>query len=302
MNKKTEQLLALWGTITLLLLLAVTLSNLVLVDRQGDTPGFSVLRSDGSINPMPLVILGLIILILVGLILWRQQSQRNPYFAILLVLFMGVVAVFLIIYTDSREPILMSGTEILPGEPEMPISEAGQGEPQPEVEGEVVEVDLEQPWLDWVSLIVGILLALVFMSIIAVLIWQFANTEPDTRPVNVDESLTELAQQAQAAIKALRQGQTLKEVVLRCYVDMERVLATTQGIQRRQTMTAREFEQQLIQLGLPAQPVKELTRLFETVRYGLYTPQADDEAQAVDSLTLIVAACEALPSTIGMDE
>jgi hypothetical protein len=292
MTKKRKQLLALWGTIILLLIFVGSLSNLVLAERSADTAGFSVVRPDGSVNPMPLIILGLTLFTLLVLVRWRQLNQRIPYLAPLIILFFGVIFVSLILYTESREPLPFVGSETVPSVPASSSVVDGSGSPLPEADGEVVEVEMNPTWLAWVSLIVSFGVALIFLALIVALTWLFFNTRPDEVPVEVDEPLTQLAGQAEAAIKALHQGQAINEVVLRCYVDMEQTLAITQGVQRRQTMTAREFEQQLIQLGLPAHPVQELTRLFETVRYGFYTPQTDDEARAINSLTAIVAACQ----------
>ena len=56
-------------------------------------------------------------------------------------------------------------------------------------------------------------------------------------------------------------------------------------------MTPREFEVYLTQNGMPREPVQQLTRLFELVRYGAVTAAPADEQHAVASLTAIVEAC-----------
>jgi hypothetical protein len=56
-------------------------------------------------------------------------------------------------------------------------------------------------------------------------------------------------------------------------------------------MTAHEFCERLVETGLPRSPVRELTALFEAVRYGRRAPTPADEAQALACLGPIVEAC-----------
>jgi hypothetical protein len=62
------------------------------------------------------------------------------------------------------------------------------------------------------------------------------------------------------------------------------------GLQRERAMTPREFEQRLVDIGLPSQPVSQLTRLFEAVRYGSREPSQLDEKMAVNCLSEIGSA------------
>ncbi len=59
-------------------------------------------------------------------------------------------------------------------------------------------------------------------------------------------------------------------------------------------MTAQEFEQFLKDAGLPKEPLRQLTRLFEDVRYGTKVPSEKEERQAVRCLTAIAKACRSL--------
>jgi len=105
-------------------------------------------------------------------------------------------------------------------------------------------------------------------------------------------NLGKIAQQAQQALDALQSGGDLRDTVIRCYYEMSRVLRIQRGIQRTKDMTPREFESTLETVGLPAEAVHQLTRLFETVRYGAQNIGENEEQQAIASLTAIVAACE----------
>ena len=103
--------------------------------------------------------------------------------------------------------------------------------------------------------------------------------------------LERLAQEAQNALDALWAGGDLRNVVIRCYLEMSRVVSKQRGIRRDLAMTPREFEYYLEEKGLPGEPVRQLTRLFEEVRYGTLIPGENEKRQAVASLTAIVEVC-----------
>jgi len=97
-----------------------------------------------------------------------------------------------------------------------------------------------------------------------------------------------LESEAQQALQALQSGSNIEDVILRCYVQMSRVLQKEQKLELKQTMTAREFERLLEARGFPADPVHQLTGLFENVRYGHRRPGPAEEQQAFDCLNAIV--------------
>ena len=61
-------------------------------------------------------------------------------------------------------------------------------------------------------------------------------------------------------------------------------------ITRRLGMTVREFETQLVSLGLDNSHIQRLTRLFEFVRYSPNTPGDSEEREAIACLYAIVRA------------
>jgi len=138
-------------------------------------------------------------------------------------------------------------------------------------------------WVVW-SVSGGI--ALLAIAVVGGGLWMlWQRHQPQPAPLEL------LAQEAGVALEALREGGDLRAIVIRCYAEMERVVATTRGVQRQDAMTAREFELQLQRLGLPQAPVMELVQLFEAARYGRRAPGALDEQRAIASLSAIVAAC-----------
>ena len=56
-------------------------------------------------------------------------------------------------------------------------------------------------------------------------------------------------------------------------------------------MTTREFEDSLTRAGVPAESVRELTRLFEAVRYGWSSPGPEEGERAIRCLEAIVGSC-----------
>jgi hypothetical protein len=91
-----------------------------------------------------------------------------------------------------------------------------------------------------------------------------------------------LAREAEQAVQALQAGQELKDTVMNCYLKMNRLLQQQRGIHREKTMTPREFESYLAEIGLKSDHIRRLTRLFEQVRYSpsLASPREEQEAVA----------------------
>jgi hypothetical protein len=105
---------------------------------------------------------------------------------------------------------------------------------------------------------------------------------------NIDD---ELLQEAEEAVNALETGADLRSVILRCYFQMTHSLQEEQGIERDYTMTVQEFERWLGNLGFPTIPLRQLTSLFEKVRYGKQQTNYTDEQIAIDSLNEIIQFC-----------
>jgi hypothetical protein len=107
--------------------------------------------------------------------------------------------------------------------------------------------------------------------------------------------LEQLAQEARQALVALEGGADVQDTVMRCYFEMSRILSEQRGISRSETMTPREFELRLKGAGLPDGDVEQLTRLFESVRYGARVPGEQEERQAAACLRAIAKACKSSP-------
>jgi hypothetical protein len=153
------------------------------------------------------------------------------------------------------------------------------------------------PWLD---VLAAPTLAIFISGASAVVLWWVWRRAESTRrgaPDRITElasrrTLDLMAEQAKETIGALRAGEAFGDAIIRSYVQLSRVVQEERAIQRGKAMTPYEFEQLLIQRGFPAQPVRDLTRLFERVRYGKRTASEMEERQAIASLEAIIAFCQ----------
>ncbi len=128
----------------------------------------------------------------------------------------------------------------------------------------------------------GLLLA---VAILAVLLFRQAS-----KPTLAADALS---QEAEKALHDLQAGRAFEDVIIRCYLQMTDVLRKEQKLERRESMTAHEFEEWLEAKGIPAAPVRRLTSLFETVRYGSGALDQRDEQAGTESLQQIVQYCRA---------
>jgi hypothetical protein len=138
----------------------------------------------------------------------------------------------------------------------------------------------------WLVLAASLGLALLLSALLVGAVWFLRH-----RTQRPEGPLEQLAHQAEEALELLRAGSNLKDIVMHCYAEMSRTLDRERGIVRQGSMTPREFESRLAEAGLPGEPVRRLTRLFEQVRYGAKVADAQEEEQALACLAAVVAAC-----------
>jgi hypothetical protein len=128
-------------------------------------------------------------------------------------------------------------------------------------------------WLVWIGLAAGLIL---FGA--RILFWTTGRSRPEDA----------VEREAEQAIRALQTGSDIKNVIVRCYLQMSLALQKERGIKLEATMTARDFERLLEARGIPHAPVHQLTRLFEEARYGHRPSGSEDERNAFDCLNAIV--------------
>lgn len=125
-----------------------------------------------------------------------------------------------------------------------------------------------------------VVLGLLGITVLAA-VWMFM-------PSRQAHPLELLGLEAERARQALVDGQGLKDVIVHCYRQMSLAMMQEKGIEREDYMTTGEFETVLESAGIPHEPVHQLTRLFEAVRYGHWQPGAEDEQYAIKSLEAIM--------------
>jgi len=160
-------------------------------------------------------------------------------------------------------------------------------EPPPPTETPLVTSPLGQvPALLFWLVGIGLLVSSILLGI-----WIFASSS--RRETTID--LMGLG--AQNALQALKSGLGLKNVIVKCYRQMSLALEQEQGIERKDSMTTREFENLLETAGVPHDPIHQLTQLFEAVRYGNWQPNPIDEQKAIHCLEAIMLFSREIKNT-----
>lgn len=187
---------------------------------------------------------------------WKEIIGPTLFVAILAVIVVGILFA-LINMPITSQPVAMEAL------PPIPIPDGPPLAPLP----------TSLIWLVWLGL-AG--------AIVALGIWISNRRAQQTRAGDL------LKLEAERALHDLRAGLDFKNVIVQCYQQMSVALQAEQGLELKETMTAREFERLLEIRGIPPAPVHQLTQLFEAARYGLRPPDASDEQKAFDCLNAIV--------------
>ncbi|HEY70471.1 MAG TPA: DUF4129 domain-containing protein [Anaerolineae bacterium] len=280
MNTRNRRLVWIWGSLLLLLLLVSALPQLTVAPQQlmqvDDSTQDPMLNFAKLVKVLVLLALPLyVVFLLLFIPVFRSRKALIAAIVLLLVLLTAAWLVGNLSAVDEPKPTpqpsqsLEGETVVEPLLQETPAVESIPADTPPQ----------------WVSLLISFIAVSVIILTVALLIWWFWPQRRKRSP------LSELSLEAEQALEALEQGEDLRNVVVRCYVAMGRVVNRMRGIKRARTMTPREFEQQLAQIDLPTEPIAGLTRLFERVRYG--TDEVDNAAehQARECLSAIINAC-----------
>lgn len=118
------------------------------------------------------------------------------------------------------------------------------------------------------------------------------------RQPKADSPLEDFRNKAEDALEQIRSGRDLRNTIIRCYAEMSDALSQHQEINREEMMTPREFETLLSGYALPQEPIRELTDLFEQVRYGKKQLGQQEEKKCRDCLSAIIHACQELDDPI----
>jgi hypothetical protein len=175
-----------------------------------------------------------------------------------IVLIAGSIIFLIMLLPKTQDPLAME----LPAPTQVPLVTSPLG-----------PVPVLLLWLVGIALLV---------SSILLGVWIFVPSRQET-------TIDLLGLEAEKARQALMTGLDLKDVILKCYRQMSLAVEKEQGIERKDFMTTREFEDVLEAAGMPHAPIHQLTQLFEAVRYGNWQPNPMDEQKAIDCLQAIVS-------------
>ena len=141
---------------------------------------------------------------------------------------------------------------------------------------------------NWMNYLIslGVVLALLFLTWSLRRWWMRLNS-PDSSP----DTLKDLASVARSSLRDLSDGADWADAITNCYVRMSEVVSRTRGLSRQAAMTPAEFAHRLERAGLPSDPVRRLTRLFEAVRYGAHKPTRNEINEAIACLNSILHYC-----------
>jgi len=108
---------------------------------------------------------------------------------------------------------------------------------------------------------------------------------------SLSKPLDDLALIARSSLDDLASGHDWDDVIVTCYARMSEAVSRKRGLRRKEAMTPAEFARRLERAGLPGDPVRRLTRLFESVRYGAKKSSEREINEAVSCLTAILQYC-----------
>jgi ABC-type multidrug transport system fused ATPase/permease subunit len=286
-NDKIRALLFLGAALTSIILLTMGMSNLVFtggmplsVSETESSQSFPMMLpfSEAVITILRIFVALLILAVPIYIYLmivnknFRKRAIRD------LMIIMGFILLILVL-----RPRLM-------GEENEEIVEEG-----PPVDFTQSEIPTLGDPLDFMPpetpdyLVLGVIFGIALLISSAVIVLYFRIQRKKRKQY---QDMDKLAAEAQEAVDSIRAGEDFKDTILRCYYRMSTVIQSERRIQRQNSMTPREFEYALSRIGLPVTPVRNLTRLFEDVRYGSLNKGKRDEELAVLSLMEIVDYCQ----------
>ena len=222
---------------------------------------------------MGIWVLFVLMFVLIGLLLSPEMRKRLIRTAVRVALtYWGLY----ILFNRYREVLAQIGLNLAP-----PSNLSAQ------TNGELPPVFTPPSSISWLSYLVSFAVAVLLIGLAWKLnsIWRELNT-----PVS-DLSMKKLAKIARSSLHDLSAGRDSSDVILNCYYRMSDVISDKKNIERRASMTPNEFAARLEQAGLPADAVKKLTRLFESVRYGGHRSDSTSVNEAVACLTTILHYC-----------
>lgn len=185
---------------------------------------------------------------------------------------------FILFFTLVLGPLARQGgflsAEALEGLPAPGAGEAGSGEFAPPT--------LTSGWAIWISSLLVVAFGFVFLFVLNRAFDRWF--KPATR-------MNEIAEIARTTLDHISGMNPSKNAIIRCYLEMNKVVGEKRGVVREAAATPAEFASRLEGMGLPRSAVQGLTDVFERVRYGGQEVSAEEIKEARRCLTGILKAC-----------
>lgn len=221
-------------------------------------------------NPVLLEVgLGFFVLVLIVLIIYSlaRRTERKK----LLVMIIGLIAcLFIFKILEQMKPSNINFNE----NQRIEVSINSTSDP------EIVPIEEPPSQLFWVVFLCLIILTL------GILFFVF------TKVGNKMDQDNMYGKEADLALEAIQEGKDLRNIIINCYEQFNRIIKQEYEIERERSLTVREFENYLINKGIPLTPIHQITTLFERVRYGNKPTDLDDERIAIESLSAIRLSCQ----------
>jgi len=266
--------------------LAVGLSNVSFHEAQVFGRNETIRNKDGPmdlINSMLTIpwqtqlgvwVLFVLMFVLIGLLLSPEMRKRLIRIAVRVALtYWGLY----ILFTRYREMLAQISLNLM--SPANLLGSQTNGAPLP--------VFTPPSSISWLSYLVSFAIAILLIF----LAWKLNSIWKELNVSASDSSMQKLAKIARSSLHDLSTGQDSSDVILNCYYRMSAVISDKKHIHRGASMTPNEFAARLEQAGMPADAVKRLTRLFESVRYGGHRSDSASVNEAVACLTTILHYC-----------
>lgn len=216
-----------------------------------------------------------LLLLMYLLLLGRPEPRKGSSLWGTLLRTLGFILFFVVVFSRMAKEGGFLSEEALAGLPG-----AGAGDVQlPEFSAP----EVASGWSFWIML----LLVLVF-GVVAVFLVNRAFDRFYKPPQDMDE----IAEIARTALNDLSGAKPSKNVIVRCYLDMNHAVGEKRGLVRDAATTPAEFSVRLEAMGLPLDAVHGLTEVFERVRYGGRDASPEEIKEAKRCLTQILSACE----------
>jgi len=141
------------------------------------------------------------------------------------------------------------------------------------------------------SPLISYLISIIIVLAMVYIFWRLYSYWKILQPQQSRYVLENIARITRLSLKEISDGGDSSDVVMNCYRRMSEAVMDNKNVFRDISMTPLEFAHRLERAGLPREAVRNLTQLFESVRYGGRKAGPRETNEAVACLTTILHYC-----------